>query len=220
MGFTWCLLKILLLLTLSFTLLGFTACSDDNKYDMSSLNNDMDDESDFNEYISDAKNSASNENFSSAYDYLEKARKLGVSSSELSSAKSYVARQKEAYEERIERERQAKLERERQERMAQQSQSSVYVTSWGYDFSGDDRIWGRNGVKLSNGSEFYTWLDRESYGTRCYRVFVQGGLSGNGSNCSDSLNNRWAVSACGSGQFWVDGSYTDVVNAIVGRCGN
>ncbi len=113
-------LKILIVLALSFTLISFSGCGSDNKYDMSSLNNDMDDESDFEEYISKAKNSASNESFSQANSYLEKARILGVSSSELSSAKSYVAQKKEAYEERIERERQARLERERQERMARE----------------------------------------------------------------------------------------------------
>jgi hypothetical protein len=116
-------LNILLILALSFTLVSFTSCSNDNQYDMSSLDNDMDDADDFEEYISDAKISARNENFSSAYSYLEKARKLGVSRSELSNAKSYVSQKKEAYEEKIERERQARLERERQERMAQQSQS-------------------------------------------------------------------------------------------------
>lgn len=115
--------RAIFLVLFSFTLISFTGCSDDNNYDMSSLNNDMDDESDFEEFIADAKRSARNESFSSAYSYLEKARKLGVSNSEYNSAKSYVARKEEAYNERIERERQARLEQERQERMARQSQS-------------------------------------------------------------------------------------------------
>ncbi len=116
--------KVLLFLAISFTIVSFSACSDDNKYDMSSLNNDMDDESDFEEYIANARRSARNESFSSAYIYLDKARELGVSNSELASAKSYVSSKKEAYEARIERERQARLERERQARMARERQAS------------------------------------------------------------------------------------------------
>ena len=114
-------LKILLLLALSFTLISFSGCGNSNKHSMSSFDHDADDAEDFEEYISKAKNSASNERFSQADSYLEKARKLGVSSSELSNAKSYVAGKERAYEERIERERQAQLERERQERIAQEA---------------------------------------------------------------------------------------------------
>lgn len=116
--------KITIIFFSILLLFSFTACEKKDKYDMSSLDTQMYDEEDFEEFISDAKNSALNENFSSAYDSLEKARKLGVSSSELSSAKSYVALKKEAYDERIERERQARLERERQEQMASQSAGS------------------------------------------------------------------------------------------------
>jgi len=115
--------NLLILLFICFSLISITSCSDNkNKYDMSSLNNDMDDESDFEEFIADAKSSARREHFSSAYSYLEKARKLGVSNSELASAKSYINDKKNAYDARIERERQAKLERERQERLARQRQ--------------------------------------------------------------------------------------------------
>ena len=76
-------LKIVLLLALSFTLIGLSGCENGSNRNMSSLDNDADDAEDFDEYITDAKRSASNESFSSAYEYLEKARKLGVSSSEL-----------------------------------------------------------------------------------------------------------------------------------------
>jgi len=109
--------KVLFLMILSFTFLGFTACSDNkDKYDMSSLNNDMDDESDFEEYIQNAKHSARNENFSSANRYLEDARRLGVSNRELISAKSYVKNKKNDYDKKIELEKQARLERERIQR--------------------------------------------------------------------------------------------------------
>lgn len=107
-------LKFLIYLVLSFTLISLSGCESDNKYDMSSLDNDIDDESDFEEYIASAKRSARNERFSSAYSYLENARKLGVSRSELASAKRYVQNKKEAYEERIERERQGSFKLERQ----------------------------------------------------------------------------------------------------------
>ena len=100
------------------------------------------------------------------------------------------------------------------------SRSTAYITSWGNNFSGDDRIWGRNGVKLSNGSTIYTWLQRENYGSRCYQLFVQGAFHGSGSNCSNNINNSWSVSCGDSGQFWVQGTQTDVVKAIVKRCGN
>jgi len=104
------IIKILLIFALSLVAINFNACSDNkNKYDMSSLNADMDDESDFEEYIADAKHSARNENFSLAYNYLEKAKKLGMSSSELASARDYVSSKEEAYKERIERERQESI---------------------------------------------------------------------------------------------------------------
>ncbi|MEN4054211.1 hypothetical protein [Sulfurimonas sp. NWX79] len=110
-------MKILFFFILSFIVVSLSACNDNNKnYDMSTLNSDMDDEADFEEYISDAKHSARNENFSVAYDYLEKARKLGVSNSEIVSAKSYIASKERAYKE--------KMERKRQERMLRQSQNS------------------------------------------------------------------------------------------------
>jgi len=95
-------LKILLVVLLGFAIFGLSACSDNkNKYDMSSLNDDMDDENDFEEYIEKARQSAKNEDFSSAYSYLKQARKLGVSNSELSIAKEYVSRQEDIYNEKI-----------------------------------------------------------------------------------------------------------------------
>jgi hypothetical protein len=98
--------------------------------------------------------------------------------------------------------------------------SGVYITNWGYDFSGDDRVWGRNGIKLSSGSTIYTWLQKENYGSRCYQLFVQGSFHGGASNCSDSINNNWAASCGNDCQFWVQGNQTDVVKAIVQKCGN
>lgn len=208
--------SLALSIVLSFGFVVFSGC-ESSSYDMSEIDNDALDAEDFEEYIADAKRSASSENFSAAYSHLEKARKLGVSTSEYSSAKSYVASKEKAYEERI--------ERERQERMARESQNynsgGVYITNWGYDFSGDNRIWGRNGVKLSNGSTFYTWLERQSYGSRCYNLSVQGGVSGHASNCSNSINGSWSTScASSSGQFLVHGDQSTVVEAIVSRCAN
>jgi hypothetical protein len=90
------------------------------------------------------------------------------------------------------------------------------ITNWGVDFSGDNRIWGRTGVKLSNGSEIYVWLERSG---GCYHLSMSGAYSGTASNCSTRVNGSWATNSCNSGQFWADGSPSDVVRSMVEKCG-
>lgn len=109
-------IHLLLLLFLTFN---FSACQNDSHYNVTSLDTEMQDTEDFEEYLSKAKNSANSENFSLAHDYLEKARKLGVSKSQLSKAKQYVANKKEEY-----RERQRRIEQERQRRLAMENQNT------------------------------------------------------------------------------------------------
>jgi len=190
-----------------------------------SLDDEEEDAEDVADLLEEAKKAASSESFGRANELLKKAKMYGVSGSEVKETGAYIAKKQRQREERLERERRererlARLKREREERARRarvSSSRSVYITSWGVDFSGDDRLWGRHGVKLSNGQEIYTWLSRQSYGSRCYELFVQGAFLGGGSNCSNSINNSWSAS-CGSGQFWVQGDQADVVRAIVKRC--
>ncbi len=72
---------------------------------------------------------------------------------------------------------------QRQQSSSGGSSSSVYIVDWGYDFSGGDKLWGRNGVKLSNGRKIYMWLNKQSYGLKCYNLSIQGSFYGNASLC-------------------------------------
>ena len=196
-----------------------------------SLDDDEEDAEDVADLLEQAKKAGANESFDTATILLKKAKMYGVSLNDTQEVINYVAQKKRARDERLEREQKEKErlarlkaereDRERQTRIARQStqNSSFYITNWGYAFNTDDSIWGRNGIKLSNGSTIYTWLQKKTYGMKCYELFVQGAFLGSASNCSDSIHNSWKASACGS-SFWVTGDQTDVVKAIVGRCGN
>lgn len=170
------------------------------------------------ELLEEAKQAARSDNFSRARRLIKQAEQKAYNPKHVQATKNTVAKLEQRYEERqAEKRRQQQLAEQRRQQSS--GNSSVYITSWGHDFSGDGRIWGRNGVKLNTGTEFYTWLERQSYGSRCYNLHTQGGLSGGASNCSDSINNNWSVSCGNSGQFGVQGDHTNVVKAIVSRCG-
>jgi len=163
-----------------------------------------------------AKQAASNWHFSSARSYLSQAEEKDYSPDAIDETKRVIGKHREAYRENERRkEEERRLAEAERQRQNQASSGNVYITSWGYDFSDGDKIWGRTGVKLSNGSTLYTWLNRMS---GCYTVTVAGGYHGSGSNCGDSINGSWSVNACSSGQFLVQGDQADVVKAIVGRC--
>ena len=189
-----------------------------------SLDDDEEDAEDVADLLEQAKKAGNSESFSEADTLLKKAEMYGVSTNDTQEASKYVSQQKQARDARLERERQAKLEAQRREREKQAvlsrqrtQRSNVYITNWGYKFQTGDSIWGINDVKLSNGRSFYAWLNKKTYGMKCYELFVQGGLTGSASNCSNSINNSWSASACGR-SFWVTGDQVDVVKAIVNRC--
>jgi hypothetical protein len=81
-----------------------------------SLDDDEEDREDVGDYLQSAKSAAKNENFSQAQSLLKKAKSHGVLLDDVKEVQNYIAQKKQAYENRLERERQAKLERERQER--------------------------------------------------------------------------------------------------------
>ncbi|MDP8078428.1 hypothetical protein [Phocoenobacter skyensis] len=97
----------------------------------------------------------------------------------------------------------------------------AYVVDWGYDFSGDNRLWGRNSVKLNNGRSVYMWLEKQSYGMKCYTLNIQGSFYGSASLCENEIKpySHWSAS-CGNGQFWLKGNHVDVVKQIIRKCGN
>ncbi len=190
-----------------------------------SLDDDEEDAEDVADLLKQAKKAGKSESFSEADTLLKKAEMYGVSTDDTQEASKYVAGKKQAREERLKKKRQAKLEAQKRERERQavlsrqraQHSNNVHITSWGYDYQTGDSIWGRNDVKLSNGRSFYAWLNKQTYGMKCYELFVQGGLTGSASNCSNSINNSWSASACGR-SFLVTGDQVDVVKAIVNRC--
>lgn len=99
-------MKFLLSILILFSFLTFTGC--DDKKDFNSLDIEKLDRMDFDDYMSKAKSNANNENFSSAYDYLNKAKKLGISKSEISDMQNYIEKKETQYNVKIERERESR----------------------------------------------------------------------------------------------------------------
>jgi hypothetical protein len=112
-------------------------------FGMGIYDDEEEDREDVEDFISDAKANARNNNFSNAYDILKQARKLGVDIDGIQDAEKYVSDKKTAYYARLERERKAREEKKQQEKLARQrnysstsssSNSSRYTPKYGCKF--------------------------------------------------------------------------------------
>ncbi len=168
-----------------------------------------------------AKEQARAYNFSKAQSLIKEAENKAYSPDELSSAKKVLSNsQAKKRREDEERARQARLAEEKRQR--EMARRNAYIVDWGTDFQTGNSFWGRHGVKLSNGRKIYMWLEKETYGLKCYNLNIQGSFYGSGSLCADSIKSYsyWTASCEGSGgMFHVKGNQVDVVKAIVSRCG-
>jgi hypothetical protein len=108
-------LKTLFVGFVSFFLLSFYGCGDNNSSNQTITLDDEDEEAE--DLLAIAKKQANNERFSSAYTTLKEARKVGGKTPDFKEVYAYVEKQEKAYEAKLERERQrqAKLEQERRE---------------------------------------------------------------------------------------------------------
>jgi len=104
-----------------------------HKYDVNSLAISSDDVEDL---LSEVKQEALNENFSSANSLLKKAKKIGINLDDIKETKNYISKKENAYYERKRKEkeeREAQERREEQERLArlraEQSQRSYSSSS-------------------------------------------------------------------------------------------
>ena len=201
-----------------------------------SLDDDEEDAEDVADLLEKAKSAGKSESFGEADALLKKAKMYGVSTDDTQEASSYVAKKKQARDERLERERKEKErlarlkrekeERERQARLARQrvqqsAQSrSRYISSLGYCTSSltHDSIWSRGCIKLNNGSTIWANLLRKSGG--CWSLLVgssETNIYGNCSNCSNDMNGYWSCNASGYGSFSYQGDPSNAVNSIVQR---
>lgn len=88
------------------------------------LDDEDDDREDFEDYLEKVMKNADMENFSTADEYLEKAKKLGVNKNELEEAEKYVTQKKQERDARLAARRKAEEEARRQADAKQRRQSS------------------------------------------------------------------------------------------------
>ena len=179
-----------------------------------SLDDDEEDAEDVADLLDEAKKAGKSESFSKADALLKKAKMYGVSTDDTQEASSYVAKKKQARDERLERERKererlARLKREKEERarqarLARQRQQSTYG---GYSSGGSISLCVPSVPSSQNTSECRAKTASGRYATvtlrndlikNCFTLSVYGGNGfGSGSTCSGP-NDYWAVTAPGS----------------------
>jgi hypothetical protein len=99
------------------------------------------------------------------------------------------------------------------------SHKGRYITNLGIDAPKYDwdanTVWYKSYVSISNGSHIYARVYRSQ---GCYSLLVgsvDSSISGNCSNCSDSINGYWSCHANGTGSFSVNGNQVQAANRIV-----
>ncbi len=167
-----------------------------------SLDDDEEDREDVGDYLQSAKSAAKSENFSQAQKLLKKAKSHGVLFDDVKEVQNYIAQKKQAYEDRLERERVARLERERQRASSHSSSSSSYGVS--VCIPSIPRTSESSECRASSASASYenatVQLTKNLIGG-CYDLKVYTGRGVGVGNTCGGLNSGWSVNVNGTGGY-------------------
>ena len=165
--------------------------------------------------LKQAKAAADSESFDQADTLITKATGYGVSTDAVKQTRSYIAQKRQEREERL-------AAAQRQAEAYEAQQSSLYIVNSGmrpFD-PGRDTVWGRDSVKLSDGSQVMVRMTKSQYS--CYQINVvrHGRGFGTCSYCGDEPGKSWAAWSCSNNQyerFNFQGNYASAFEELIHR---